>query len=164
MVMLGELARDSPLERAPVDHFGTAGGRIKTSEIVGHAEVELEFTFLEGEGLFREKRPGRQRHVSHAGRAPGRSDESVRAERLQARPDAILVVDRGREPAHFAPPLDGRRRCKPARKTTRATWEVETAKQRKLERQIATCKIVAPMDGTLVHGRTPSVIRNDGSE
>jgi multidrug resistance efflux pump len=32
-----------------------------------------------------------------------------------------------------------------------ATWELEKSKEEKLERQIAACKIIAPIDGTLVY-------------
>jgi multidrug efflux pump subunit AcrA (membrane-fusion protein) len=32
-----------------------------------------------------------------------------------------------------------------------ATWELEKSKERKLERQIAACTIIAPIDGTVVH-------------
>jgi len=46
-----------------------------------------------------------------------------------------------------------------------ATWELETSKERKLERQIGVCEIKAPRDGTLVYfpGRTQSVLRKDGT-
>jgi len=47
----------------------------------------------------------------------------------------------------------------------KATWELETGKEKKLERQIAACTIVAPRDGTLVYvpGRTQFVLRKDGT-
>ncbi|MFI5456649.1 MAG: sigma-70 family RNA polymerase sigma factor [Isosphaerales bacterium] len=47
----------------------------------------------------------------------------------------------------------------------KATWELETGKEKKLERQIAACEIKAPRDGTLVYfpGRTQVVLRKDGT-
>jgi len=44
-----------------------------------------------------------------------------------------------------------------------ATWELQTSKERKLERQIARCTIVAPRDGTLVYGRWRSGLRKGGT-
>jgi HlyD family secretion protein len=35
-----------------------------------------------------------------------------------------------------------------------ATWELETSKEKKLEKQIAACILVAPVDGTVVHANT----------
>ena len=32
-----------------------------------------------------------------------------------------------------------------------ATWELETSKEKMLEKQIAACTLVAPVDGTVVH-------------
>jgi len=47
----------------------------------------------------------------------------------------------------------------------KATSELELAKGKKLERQIASCTIVAPRDGTLVYvpGRTQFVMKKDGA-
>ncbi len=36
-----------------------------------------------------------------------------------------------------------------------ARWQLEQSKQRKLERQIAACKIIAPGDGTIVYANPP---------
>jgi len=38
----------------------------------------------------------------------------------------------------------------------KATWELETNKERKLERQIAVCDIKAPADGTIVYANNPN--------
>jgi len=47
----------------------------------------------------------------------------------------------------------------------KATWDLETAKEKKLERQITACRIVAPRDGTLVYppGTGQLVMENDGT-
>jgi HlyD family secretion protein len=47
----------------------------------------------------------------------------------------------------------------------KASLELERAKERKLERQIAACEIKAPRDGTLVYApaRTQPVLRRDGT-
>ena len=38
----------------------------------------------------------------------------------------------------------------------KATWELEVGKEKKLERQIAACKIVAPSDGLVVYANDPT--------
>ena len=39
-----------------------------------------------------------------------------------------------------------------------AKWELEKSKQAKLERQIAACTLVAPVDGLVAYGNEPSHI------
>ena len=38
----------------------------------------------------------------------------------------------------------------------KATWELETGKEKKLEKQIAACKIMAPSDGLVVYANDPT--------
>ena len=38
----------------------------------------------------------------------------------------------------------------------KATWELEKSKEKKLERQIANCKIMAPADGLVVYANDPN--------
>ena len=44
----------------------------------------------------------------------------------------------------------------------KATWDLETSKEKILVRQIASCTIVAPFDGKLVYARTQEVRRGGG--
>ena len=83
-------------------------------------------------------------------------------EKGQHRKKVLVDYTKGRTIKQLISSLEKTRSDELAKK---ATWELETSKEKKLERQIASCTIVAPRDGILIYdsGGTSSVLRNDGT-
>src|SRR5260370_41179860 len=74
-------------------------------------------------------------------------------EQAQSKRKVLVDFTRGKTIKELRSEVEKARSDELAKK---ATWELENSKEKKLERQIAACKIVAPSDGLVVYANDPT--------